>query len=718
MTTAARVDETLARFNRKSPRDAYKQVCSELGIHYQRDIYNKLPEVPSAWHRIRTLELDGSLLGPKGCMSLLPIILVSTTLRKITLANCGLSDEFVIELCEILQSHPTVRSVDISNNELISVFAASSIISLMKNNTNMVGFESAGTHLGDNVANIISQLGARNRRLVCTYYVDNYFQLKNLFNYLDATGEGWVLLKSLIMNCPYPVLQEQFVERIAKVKPKKRSDNTISVNTFMSLVYMNYKTEGEIANHSLKPLDEPYIFMVANWKQILSAVERYNEDAAQQVVLPDDLHRIRLKDFLLTNEDADGIVKTAVKLQEDHDLDQNARQEGSEIKIDSLILLQAAQTGFVYPMTRPFYQFFQERDAAYVPEIMRNGSRLFDMSALASMGPSARSSNAGGDVDVDPEDPAHMWRMPSSVAKMAVDYFNQVYTKLPKKKESASAAAASPKSSRDKAMEKSAIPIESLLSVSFETDFETVKPALLANYYAQASLPIADSTITLQEMMNLLDELYVQITVDKVLSNDVIEAIENPFAVAEYADFLAEHLLGREDCRLQSIKGNTPFHPLILGPSPDEFASLSFFRFFSFLLFFNSSSRGSGGERRTEPLNFFFVSIIGTPPPLLSLLLLILFRIYFSVFSLCFGADRDMLAPHTATEKQRKTVEIRKERTNKREIIKMEYSPDRGPTNPFARDKYVLSLRSLANSQCLQADGGGGLGVGSLMGSP
>eukprot|EP00796_Vickermania_ingenoplastis_P008045 gene8045-5598_t len=547
MTTMAAVDATLARFNRKSPRDAYKQVCEELGIHYQRDIYNKLPEVPSAWHRIQTLELDGSLLGPKGCMSLLPIILVSTTLRKITLANCGLSDEFVIELCQILQGHQSVRSVDISNNELVSIFCASSIISLMKNNSNMIAFETAGTHLGDNVANIISQLGARNRKMVSSYYTDNYFKLKNLFGYLDENGEGWVLLKSLIMNCPYPILQEQFVERIAKVNPRKRSDNTISVNTFMSLVYMNYKTEGEILDHSNKTIDEPYVFMVANWKQILSAVERYNEDAAQQVVLPDDLHRIRLKDFLLTNEDADSIVKTAVKLQEDHDLDQNARQEGSEIKIDSLILLQAAQTGFVYPMTRPFYQFFQEHDASYVPEIMRNGSRLFDMNALASMNAAkaSRSSNAGTDP-VCPDDPPHSWNLPSSVLKLVVEYFNQVYTKLPKKKESAGPPP-SPNAQKDKAMEKSAIPIESLLSVTFETDFETLLPAKLANFYAYYSIPTADSTITLQEMVNVLDELYVQITVDKVLSNDVIEAIENPFAVAEYADFLAEHLLGRED---------------------------------------------------------------------------------------------------------------------------------------------------------------------------
>eukprot|EP00796_Vickermania_ingenoplastis_P008042 gene8042-5595_t len=574
MTTMAAADATLARFNRKSPRDAYKQVCEELGIHYQRDIYNKLPEVPNAWHRIRTLELDGSLLGPKGCMSLLPIILVSTTLRKITLANCGLSDEFVIELCQILQGHQSVRAVDISNNELVSIFCASSIISLMKNNSNMIAFETFGTHLGDNVANIISQLSLRNQNRVATYYVDNYFKLKDLFGYLDESGEGWVLLKSLVMNCPYPVLQEQFVERIGMKKPRKRSDGCISVNTFMSLVYMNYKTEGEILDHSNKTIDEPYVFMVANWKQILSAVERYNEDAAQQVVLPDDLHRIRLKDFLLTNEDADAIISSAVSLQEQENTAAAAASSSTgigatsatetELPISSLVLLQASKSGFAFPpSTRPVYQFFKERDAAYIPEMMRNGSRLFSMGSLPiggqSAGGSGRNSVIGGEGEVDPEDPPHTWNMPPSVLKLVVEYFNQVYTKLPKKKEST--VPESPRTKKDKAMEKSAIPIESLLSVTFETDFETLLPAKLANFYAYYSIPTADSTITLQEMVNVLDELYVQITVDKVLSNDVIEAIENPFAVAEYADFLAEHLLGRDSIELyRHITGEEAEH--------------------------------------------------------------------------------------------------------------------------------------------------------------
>eukprot|EP00796_Vickermania_ingenoplastis_P008049 gene8049-5602_t len=562
MTTRAALDAAIAKFGRKSPRDAYKQVCEELGIHYQRDIYKKLPEVPNAWHRIQTLELDGSLLGPKGCMSLLPIILVSTTLRKITLANCGLSDAFIIELCEMLITHPTVRVVDVSYNELISVFAVSSIVALMKTNSNMIEFNTTGTHVGDNVTSIIQKLGERNKSDVSLYYTDNYFKLKNIFGYLDENGEGWVQLKSLIMNCPYPVLQEQFVERIAKKKPKQRSDGTISVNTFMSLVYMNYKTDKEILEYGNRDVDEPYVFMVANWKQLLCALDRYNEEVEgkednigvlKPAELPDDLHRFRIKEFLLTNDDADNVILEAVAVQQEQDK-KDGNDGGSATLLSIGALLEAGRTAFRPVTGAPsrkkeiHYQFYEERDPAYVPEMMRNGSRLFDMNALAEQRqkqeargePAPDVDDDDGDTEFLPEDPPHTWKLPPSIVGMIAEYFHSVYDRLPKRR--ATATPGSPSALRDKAMVQPAIPIDAILSVTFETDFEIIKPNLLANDYSLHSMPIEDSTITLPEFANLLDERYVELSVDKVITKDQIISMENPFGVPEYAEMLAQYL--------------------------------------------------------------------------------------------------------------------------------------------------------------------------------
>jgi len=337
-------------------------------------------------------------------------------LRKICLRGCGVSDEFIKELCETLQSHPTVRSVDVSYNDLVTVYSASSIISLMKNNSNMVGFEIEGTHVGDNVGKIIASLGVLNQKRVSSYYLDQYFKLKDMFGYLDEDGKGWVQLKSLAMNCPYPSVQEQFSERIAKVKPKKRSDNKIDINTFLTLVYVNYKTDVEITQYESQKLDVPYIFMVANWKQILSAVNRYNakaeDDEAPTVVLPEDLHRLRAKEFLFTNEEADMIIQYAIREKQRGECEESeagcttSTAGSSQIALSSLHLIRAYRNSFTHPPIRPTYQFFQERDPAYIPESIRNGSRIFSINSL----PMSPSMSVSGIEGVDQLcDVPHTW---------------------------------------------------------------------------------------------------------------------------------------------------------------------------------------------------------------------------------------------------------------------------------------------------------------------
>lgn len=620
----AKVDETLARFDRRSPRESYKLVCSDAGVHMQRDIFNILPDAPMAWHRIQSLELDNCLLGTRGCMSLLPIVTVSTTLRKLSVRSCGVADDFVKELCAILVGHPSVRAVDIGMNPLVTVYSAQPIIAVMRNNANMVAFEVDGTHVGENVSHIIMQLGAKNCHNVMTYYDDNYFKMKNLFGYLDENGIGWVLLKSLMLNCPYPVLQEQFIERIAIKKPRKRSDGTISINTFLQLVYMNYKTESEIAKfagtatgrsvsaaaanttvvaptvvapsdsafHSYSvpaspPLvDEPYVFIVANWKRVLSAVARYNERVSASsaargndnddnddeaaatgtdavgvaehphhtipIALPaEDFHRLRLREFLLLDEQADALVETAARYQED----EREHQEGQEGQPSVLVLsaanlLKASHTAFVPPpSTKPVYAFFKERDAAYIPDILRNGSRLFSMQDLSLLNASTSTQGTAASVvtetAVDPNDPPHTFSLPASVVRMVVDFFNETYNKQPRKKESA--IPESPRTRKDKAMEKAAIPIATFLSAEFVTDLEKIRPRLLADYYARNALLIDDCTITLQEMVNVLDELYVQCRVDRLISTDTIEAMTDPIEVPEQAEFLVKHLMERDE---------------------------------------------------------------------------------------------------------------------------------------------------------------------------
>ncbi|KPA79235.1 hypothetical protein ABB37_05717 [Leptomonas pyrrhocoris] len=562
MTTMALVDETLARFERKSPRDSYKQVCEELGVHMQRDVYAALPVKQNAWHHLHSLELEKSLLGTKGCMALLPIITVSTSMRKLNLRSCGVSDEFVAELCLILQNHPSLRYVDISDNELVTVYSAPHIISVMRGNPNMVLFDVYNTHVGANVAGIIEKLGEHNLESVLHYYEDRYFRMKNLFNYMDADGTGWVLLKSLVLNCPYPVVQEQFIERIAKRKPIKRSDNTIHINTFMHLVYMNYKTETEIGRMAQKTLDEPYIFIVANWKQLLRAVKRHNvgEKGNQHVELPADFHRWRLRDYMISNEDADAVIEAAVQLVE-HSATATTPDKADEGEIISgkthlcipiQRLLQAAKATLVPPPSavKPAYHFYQDHDVTYIPMILRDGSRTFSVGGMSALF-GASASSADGDSaasaadSVDPADPPHTFSLPASLVKMIVELFNKEFARLPKKR--VSVLPETPRRRRDRAMEKSAVPVRAFLSAEFVTPLERVCPRLLADYYARHAILIDEGTITLQEMVNVLDEMYVQCRIDRVFSLEDVQAMPDPMDHGPTAHFLEAHLKERED---------------------------------------------------------------------------------------------------------------------------------------------------------------------------
>lgn len=558
MTTLARVDETLVRFDRKSPRESYRQICEELGVHMQRDIYALLPDASCAWHRIQSLDLDRSLLGVKGCMTILPIVTVSTTLRKISLRSCGLTDEFTVELCSILQSHPAVRAVDISQNDLVTVYSAPHIINLMKGNSNMVNFEVSGTHVGTNVGNIIAELGMQNLTKVLSYYEDNYFKMKNLFNYLDADGSGWVSLKSLVLNCPYPVLQEQFVERIAMKKPRKRSDNTISINVFMQLVYMNYKTETEIQRWAEQELDETYIFTLTNWKQMMAGVERYNsrDDVSVEVRLSDDLHRWRVRDYVIPDESIDAIISVAIQIAQEltsaaeedatPDAEEETRSAKSVVTLGAVSLIKGTRSAGQPPLCvtdKPVYRFFQDHDAAYVPDILRNGSRIFSMGHLSfssAGGSTAWGSDTNSEVAEGPNDPARTFQLPPSVVRMMVQFFEEEYEKVPKKKQSV--VPDSPRTKRDKAMVKPHIPVPVFLSSEFKTDFEVIRPRLLADYYIRNALLIEDGTITMEELINVMDEMYVQCRIERIFSLHDIEEMENPMQSEKYKLFVEQHM--------------------------------------------------------------------------------------------------------------------------------------------------------------------------------
>jgi hypothetical protein len=81
-----------------------------------------------------------------------------------------------------------------------------------------------------------------------------------------------------------------------------------------------------------------------------------------------------------------------------------------------------------------------------------------------------------------------------------------------------------------------------------------VCPRLLADYYARHALLIEEGTITLQEMVNVLDEKYVECRIDRVLSLADVQAMPDPMEHAPTAKFLEAHLKQRDEEELSSAE--------------------------------------------------------------------------------------------------------------------------------------------------------------------
>lgn len=93
---------------------------------------------------------------------------------------------------------------------------------------------------------------------------------------------------------------------------------------------------------------------------------------------------------------------------------------------------------------------------------------MFDLNDIASLNSSISSvdgtngSMSGTTNGNNADEQPHTFKLPCSVVKMIVDFFNREVGKLPKKKESV--IPDTPRTKKDKAMEKAAIPITTFLS--------------------------------------------------------------------------------------------------------------------------------------------------------------------------------------------------------------------------------------------------------------
>jgi hypothetical protein len=573
MTTVYKHKLLMMSFQGRSPRQIYIDSCEEHGVRVQRSLCNELSNSTDDFGRLQHLICSEIAFGVRGCLALVPVIQCSRNLRRVDLKGCGVTDEFVVHLVEALQEHPTIRTIDLSDNPFITVHSGKGLVKMAELNPNIVACDLCNTHVGVNVAKVVSARCEANRFRLVSYFADDFFRMKDIFNAVDADGSGWVHIKNIVGSVNAPILQERLIERIALKRSKKRSDNCIHVNTFMELVYLNYKTMSEIHERASDATDPVAMAVKTNWKLMIQAMR------AHGVVCP-ALSKFRVRDLVLSRNEAEELVLQAVEyasssssrvsprataaeakksfqqtqLKEeaaspvdvnfDEELDRPAEgaaaagaTQGDEefaaatatpppasgaaaaaVEISPRDLMAAFKQLFPpLPAVPKAFGFLKERGDDYVSPLLRQGSRCVSITDMSSNATPALSQ-----LGEEDDDPVHSWRTPSTMVREIVKIFLPNYQPHSLLLESATSLR-SGSSVNIPALPQKDLLIDQILDATPGTELEYVRIAGLCAKFAQYSIPTDVSTISLQEVVNVIDECYDVVRVDKLFTVAQIE---------------------------------------------------------------------------------------------------------------------------------------------------------------------------------------------------
>jgi hypothetical protein len=125
----------------KSLRDVYEESCRASDVHVNSALARFFPERHGAPLSVDTLDLSRNFVGDRGLIPVLAVIQRSPHLRKLVLCENGLRNNAVKLLCNVCVKHPSIVSVDLSDN-FISEGAGNAIEQLLAENPRItdVGF--------------------------------------------------------------------------------------------------------------------------------------------------------------------------------------------------------------------------------------------------------------------------------------------------------------------------------------------------------------------------------------------------------------------------------------------------------------------------------------------------------------------------------------------------------------------------------------------------
>jgi hypothetical protein len=574
MTTVYKHKLLMMSFQGRSPRQIYCDACEEHNVRVQKSLRDELSNTADDFGKLQHLVCSGIAFGVRGCLALVPVVQCSRNLRRVDLKGCGVTDEFVAHLVEALQEHPTIRTIDLSDNVFITVHSGKGLVKMAELNPNIVACDLSNTHVGTNIAKVVTSRCEANRFRLVSYFADDFFRMKDLFNGVDADGSGWVHIKNIVGSVNAPILQERLIERIALKRPKKRADNCIHVNTFMELVYLNYKTMQEIQERASDNADPVAMAIKTNWKLIINAMRSHAATCS-------GLTKFRVREMVLSRTEAEELVVMAMdlataksnatspraadssrgaavaaappsheaapvtatnfdeELDRDGTVDQsnNNAHRGDEKTTTPPTVAVADQTTrggaaavlfdihpkeFIAAFKQLFpplpsapksYDFLKERADDYVSPLLRQGSRCVSITDMSSNATPALSQ-----LGEEDDDPIHSWKLPPPMVREIIKIFHPHHFAADGAESTSGSS-----SSKVAAIPQRDLVIDQILDTMPSTELEFIRVAGLCSKFAQYSIPTDVSTVSLQEVVNMLDENFDVVRVDKSFTYGQIE---------------------------------------------------------------------------------------------------------------------------------------------------------------------------------------------------
>ena len=137
--------------------EAYQQKCEELGIKPNSHMLQHLQRM-----NLLTLDLELLYLGLKGISAVISVLKAIPTLQEISLRNSQLSNEIVVELAAVCQSHPNIWHIDVSHNP-VTLPAAKALLTCSQENPNITQVDLDNTEISEQYRHCILLQSEQNR---------------------------------------------------------------------------------------------------------------------------------------------------------------------------------------------------------------------------------------------------------------------------------------------------------------------------------------------------------------------------------------------------------------------------------------------------------------------------------------------------------------------------------------------------------------------------